>query len=156
MNANRIYLTCNAIYIKPMRLILLTFLLMPALLHAAEPDTSGVVLHTDPRLALLFVKKPETGYRGIRGSIRSARGFRVQIYNGNDRNVANQRKIDFIRRYPNVRTYMSYISPTFRLKVGDFKSRGEAVQFMQQVNRIYVPSMVVPDIVEINTLRDDD
>jgi hypothetical protein len=144
-----------------MRLMILLLLLLPALispgdLHAQLPDSTGVVLHADPRMKLLFVKKHESGYRGIRGSIRSARGFRVQIYNGNDRTVATQRKVDFIRRFPSHRSYMSYIAPTFRVKVGDFKSRAEAVRFWQQINSLYTPSMVVPDIVEINTLRDDD
>lgn len=135
---------------------LFVLLLLPALLRAQAPDTSGVVVHADPRLALLFVKKQENGYHGIRGSIHSSRGFRVQIYNGNNRLEAQQRKVDFIRRYPNVRSYMSYIAPTFRVKVGDFKSRAEAYKFYQQVSGVYNPCMVVPDIVEINTLRDGD
>jgi hypothetical protein len=139
-----------------MRSILLILLLAPALLRAQTADTAGVVLHADPRLAVLFVKKHETGYRGLRGSIRSVKGFRVQIYNGNDRNVANQRKIDFIRRFPEVRSYISYIAPTFRVKVGDFRTRAEAYKFYQQVSSLYTPCMIVPDIVEINTLRDDD
>lgn len=140
-----------------MRLISLIILLMlPALLHAQQPDTSGVVVHADPRLAMLFVKKQESGYKGLKGSIRSTRGFRVQIYNGNDRIVAQQRKVDFIRRYPNIRSYMSYIAPSYRVKVGDFKTRAEAYKLYQQISSLYTPSMVVPDIVEINTLRDDD
>ena len=135
---------------------LILLLSLPSLLLAQARDTSGVVLHSDPRLAVLFVKKHESGFHGIRGSIRSVRGYRVQIYNGNDRNVATQRKIDFIRRFPNVRSYISYMAPTFRVKVGDFKTRAEAYKLYQQVNGIYNPCMVVPDIVEINTLRDDD
>jgi hypothetical protein len=139
-------------------LIILLIALFPDSSQAQAPsqDTLGVVMHADPRLAVLFVKKRESGYKGIRGSIRSARGFRVQIYSGNDRGIATQRKIDFIHRFPNVRTYMSYIPPTFRVKVGDFKTRAEAYKFYSQVSSLYTPCMVVPDIVEINTLRDDD
>jgi hypothetical protein len=139
-------------------LIILLIALLPQPLEAqtVPKDTLGVVMHADPRLAVLFVKKRESGYKGIKGSIHSARGFRVQIYSGNDRGMATQRKIDFIRRFPNMRSYMSYIAPTFRVKVGDFKTRQEAYKFYQQVNDIYTPCMVVPDIVEINTLRDDD
>jgi hypothetical protein len=136
---------------------LLLLLLLPALLHAQGTDTlSGVRVHEDPRLALLFVKKRETGMHGIKGSIHSARGFRVQIYNGSSRAEAQQRKVDFIRRYPNIRSYMSYIAPTYRVKVGDFKTRAEAYKLYQQISGLYTPCMVVPDIVEINTLRNDD
>ena len=69
---------------------------------------------------------------------------------------AQQRKIDFLRRFPNTRSYMSYIAPTYRVKVGDFKTRAEAMRFYSTLSAIYTPCMVVPDIVEINTLRDDD
>ena len=147
-----------------MRILLALLLLLPPLCvqaqdderpTAADTDTAGVVLHVDPRVAVLFQKKHESGFHGMRGAIRSQRGFRVQIYNGNDRAVANQRKVDFVRRYPNVRSYMSFISPTFRLKVGDFASRADAVKFWQQISSIYSASSVVPDIVEINTLRND-
>ena len=134
---------------------LIILLAIPAILKAQAPDTTGVIIHADPRLALLFVKKHESGFHGIRGSIRSVRGFRVQIYNGNDRAVATQRKIDFIRRFPNVRSYISYKAPTFRVKVGDFKTRADAYKLYQQVSPLYNPCMVVPDIVEINSLRDD-
>ena len=136
-------------------LIFLLLLALPSVLQAQQKDTLGVVVHTDPRLSLLMAKKPESGYHGLRGSIHSARGFRVQIYNGNDRRAAQERKVDFIRRYPNIKSYMSYISPTYRVKVGDFKTRAEAVRLYQEISSLYTPCMVVPDIVEINTLRDE-
>jgi len=117
-------------------------------------DTSGIVVHADPRLAMVVKKKPVSA---VRGGIYSAHGYRVQIYNGSDRNQATQVKLDFMRRFPGVRTYMTYVQPQFRVKVGDFRSRAEAQKIYQQVNDIYTPCMIVPDIVEINNVshRDD-
>jgi hypothetical protein len=138
---------------------LLLFLWMPTSTFAQKVESSssdGVVFHADPRLAILFAKKQEGGYHGLKGSIRSAQGFRVQIYSGTDRAAATQRKIDFIRRYPNIRSYLSYVAPTFRVKVGDFKTRAEAYKLLQQLSAYYSLCMVVPDIVEINSLRDED
>jgi hypothetical protein len=112
---------------------------------------NGVVVHADPRLDIL-VKK----YRNVQlGVIRSGRGFRVQIYNGNDRNKATQTKIDFMQRFPGIPTYMTYVQPQFRVKVGDYRDRGEAAEMYRQVNMLYNPCMIVPDIIVINTLRDD-
>jgi hypothetical protein len=136
--------------------LLILPLLLPVSLPAQTHDTLSVVVHADPRLALLFAKKHEAGFHGIRGSIHSAHGFRVQIYNGGNRGEAQARKVDFIHRFPNVRSYMSYIAPTYRVKVGDFKTRAEAIKFYQQINAFYTPCMVVPDIVEVNTLRDEE
>jgi len=138
-----------------MRLVFLVLLFLPAASFAQLAEDSGVVVHADPRLAILFASKTENGYQGLRGSIHSARGYRVQIYNGTDRNTAQQRKVDFIRRYPNIRAYLSYIAPTYRLKVGDFKTRAEAMKLYREISPLYAPCMVLPDIVVINTLRNE-
>ena len=111
----------------------------------------GIVLHADPRLAVL-VKKSSNIKRGL---IRSGRGYRVQIYAGNDRAAATRIKIDFMRRFPGVRTYMTYVAPQFRVKVGDFQSRGDAHELARQVSSLYRPTMIVPDLIVVNTLRDD-
>lgn len=112
---------------------------------------TGVVLHADPRLDVV-VKK----YRNVQlGVIRSGHGFRVQIYNGNDRVKANQLRVDFIRRYPQVRTYLTYVQPQFRVKIGDFRTRAEAQKMYDELTAIYTPCMIVPDIIVINTMNDD-
>ncbi len=112
-------------------------------------DTTGIVLYGDPRISILTQK------RSALPAIRSGNGYRVQIYAGNDRAEANRIKADFMKRFPGVRTYMTYVQPQFRVKVGDYTSRQDAAKMYQQVNSIYNPCMIVPDIIEINTLRDD-
>jgi hypothetical protein len=127
---------------------------------SASPDPNTVILHADTRLALLTgYKEPtsnSTSLGGRSGVIHSGRGFRVQIYSGTDRNKASIVKADFMRRYPRIRTYMTYALPQYRIKVGDYTSRQEAQEFYRQLNVIYSPCMVVPDIVEINTFRKND
>ena len=110
------------------------------------------MLHADPRLAVVIRKHENI----IRGVIRSGKGFRVQIYNGADRAKASQVKIDFLRRFPGTRSYMSYNAPSYRVKVGDFRTRQEAQNMYSRVSGLYSPCMIVPDIVEINTLRNGD
>ncbi|MBL7684222.1 MAG: SPOR domain-containing protein [Flavipsychrobacter sp.] len=113
--------------------------------------TVGVTLYADPRLDVLLKK-----YRNVQlGVIRSGQGFRVQIYNGNDRVKANQVRVDFIRRFPGIRTYLTYVQPQFRVKVGDFRTRAEAQKMYDETSAVYTPCMIVPDIVVINTMNDD-
>jgi hypothetical protein len=110
-------------------------------------SSTGVVVHADPRLAVLLKKPTPTG-------IYSSRGYRVQIYSGNDRGKATRIKIDFARRYPGVRTYMTYVQPQFRVKVGDYQTRQEAKKMYDQVSTLYTPCMIVPDFIVVNTLRE--
>lgn len=119
--------------------------------HRTAAEPAGIIVHADPRLAVL-VKKHTNIKKGL---IRSGRGYRVQIYNGNDRAKATQIKIDFMRRFPGVRTYMTYVAPQFRVKVGDYPSRKDAQKMYSQVSGMYSPVMIVPDIIVVNTLKDD-
>ncbi len=111
----------------------------------------SVTIHADPRLNLITAKKQGSPV----GYISSGKGFRVQIYNGNDRKAAINTKIDFMRRYPNITAYLTYIAPQFRVKVGDFKTRAEAQKFNHELIAFYNPTMIVPDIIVINSIQND-
>ena len=85
-------------------------------------------------------------------SVSTGKGFRVQIYNGPDRNKAIEIKTEFMRSYPGIRTYLSYVAPCFRVKVGDYKNRNEALGMLKEANSMYSsPCMIVPDMVTIST-----
>jgi len=77
------------------------------------------------------------------------KGFRVQIYNGPDREKAIKIKTEFMRHFPGVHTYLTYISPSFRIKVGDFRDRSDAAGMMREANSMYSPCMIVPDMVTV-------
>lgn len=134
-----------------------------------QQDSAGVVILADARLDLL-TRKPsgtknnysfepgtatDTRPEHKSGVIKSARGFRIQIYNGNDRNKAIKLKIDCIRRFPKLETYMTYIQPQFRVKAGNFPTRAEAQRYVQQMSSVFSPIMIVPDIIVINTFKHD-
>ncbi|MFA6152882.1 MAG: SPOR domain-containing protein [Chitinophagaceae bacterium] len=127
-------------------------------------NENSVKLFADSRLSALTtfqeITKPVYANAGssknVSGSIHSAKGYRILIYSGIDRAKANSTKADFMRRHPGTRIYMTYALPQYRIKVGDYISRGEANEFYRQLSGIYSPCMVVPDIVEINTFRRND
>jgi hypothetical protein len=127
--------------------LLLIFLGYSAI--AQQADTGSVNIHADQRLAVV-VSKPTNTNRAFIGKVR---GFRVQIYNGNDRKKASQAKLDFMRAFPGVRSYLVYNNPQFRVRVGDFKSRREAMDLYNKVSARFNPCMIVPDVVNINTVR---
>jgi len=114
--------------------------------HGQELETSlplpTVVVHTDPRLEVILKRHKQVQT----GAARSQRGYRVQIYSGNDRHKANEIRMDFMKRFPEVRTYLSYVQPQFRVKVGDYVDREEARLMYLKVSPLYNPCMIVPDI----------
>ncbi len=118
---------------------------------AKNPWDNNITFNADPRLALLLERHKSQGNGGGYG-VRYMRGYRVQIYYGIDRNQAIQRKVDFIRRFPNEKTYMSYTQPQYRVKVGNFATRQDAVELYRQAINIYGACMIVPDNVVIVNL----
>lgn len=66
-----------------------------------------------------------------------ARGFRVQIFSGSSRSEAYAAQADFDKHYKDFDSYVSYQEPNYRVKVGDFRSRSEATNFMRELRSRY-------------------
>ena len=122
--------------------------------HALEieiEDPEAVHMSIDGH-DILSIEKGE----GDDVDIYNGRGYRVQIYSGNDRVKATETKVAFMRKFPNVKTYMSYVSPQFRVKVGDYRTRAEAQKMYNDAGSICNPCMIVPDNVSIVNIKKDD
>lgn len=93
------------------------------------------------------------GKKKVTGSIYTAKGFRIIIYNGPDRNAAMTAKNNFTRAFPGIPSYVSYNVPSYKIKVGNFESRGDASSFMRKVNKAFPTAFIVPDIVTIKNIN---
>lgn len=69
-------------------------------------------------------------------SIQRLRGYRVQIFTGHDRDEAMRAKSLFIKYFPDVDNYLEYEEPNYKVRVGDFLSKGLAQELSVKVNKI--------------------
>jgi len=76
-------------------------------------------------------------------------GFRIQIYFGSDRTKANEVKSDFLQLFPNKGSYLVYQQPNFKIRVGDFKTRLEAMKFLKEIQSLYSAAFIVKDDVKL-------
>ncbi len=60
-------------------------------------------------------------------------GYRVQVYFGTDRKAAYKSQSKIKSLFPDLDTYISYNQPNYRIKVGDFRTRLEAVKLVSQL-----------------------
>lgn len=71
-------------------------------------------------------------------------GYRVQIFDDNNprtaRQEAERRHSLVAREFPQLKSYVTFNSPYWRVKVGDFRSRSEAEAAMAELRHSY-PSM---------------
>lgn len=75
-----------------------------------------------------------------------SKGYRIQIFSGADREAAKATKISFMKRFPSVRSYISYEVPYYKIKVGDFKTRKEATDFHRYLSKTY-STTIVPSLI---------
>lgn len=60
-------------------------------------------------------------------------GYRVQVFYGLDRKEAFSEQARFRALYPQIMAYITYQEPNYRLKVGDFRTRAEAQNFLNEL-----------------------
>ena len=92
----------------------------------------------------------------LNGKINGFQGWRIQIYFGSDsgsREKAQEMRAKFIRRFPNYRSYVDYEIPYFKVRVGNFRTKQEALKLKKQLEKYFVNSWLVEDIVEFPPLK---
>ncbi|MGQ8336400.1 SPOR domain-containing protein [Sunxiuqinia sp. A32] len=86
-------------------------------------------------------------------------GFRLEIFFESGigaREKALVTKTDFLRKYQDVTAYITFLSPNFKVRVGDFRTKNEALKLKARIKRDYPNAFIVKDIIqfpELNTER---
>lgn len=84
--------------------------------------------------------------------IKYIQGYRIQVYNGRDRNEANKVKSAVYRLLPDADVYTEYKQPYFKTKVGNFFQRLEAQASMVALTREFPMILLVPDQIPVSEL----
>lgn len=136
-------------------LLILSFLLL-CLAHSNAQDTPGVVVNKDPRIDLLVNKQIEINDITTRNGRRSAPGFRILVIKSNTRNKVLEAKTKMYQRFPELKAYMMYQAPFFRLKVGNFAERSDAEEYLNSIQKLFEGNVyVVPDTIEVKLEGDN-
>lgn len=117
----------------------------------ANPIADTIIVHKDPRLEQLVKKQIEINEVTTRESRRNVPGFRIQVINTTDRNAAINAKTTVYRLFPELKAYLLYQAPYFRLRVGNFDDRKMAESYQRQLSREFKQNVyIVNDVIEVN------
>jgi len=131
-------------------LFAIALLLISAQLFAQQ-DSIGVVVHKDPRIDMLVKKQIEYNELTTRDARRFVQGYRILVMNTNDRSKVNEAKTKIYQQFPELKAYLLWQAPFFKLKVGNFKDRKEAEEYLTEIQRIFNNSVyIVRDVIEVN------
>ena len=139
-----------------MKYLLATSLILFAI-GASAQDSSSVVVHKDARLDVLLKKQGDVNAAIKKANARTARGYRLLVINTNKRDEAIAAKTKVYTAFPELKAYLVYQSPYFKLKVGNFKTREEAVQYQKSLG-FYFPKgvFVLADTIEVTPDKDQE
>jgi len=118
-------------------------------------DTSSVIVHKDPRIDLLVKKQIQINEETSREARRVGKGYRLLVINTNNRDEATAAKTKVYTFFPELKSYLLYQAPYFKLKVGNFKDRKEAEDYQQRLQKYFPKGVfIMNDTIEIKLDKD--
>ncbi len=82
-------------------------------------------------------------------------GFRLQIYFGSGENAHGQAirtKTEFLSSNPDIKTYLIFKSPDFIVRVGNFRTKSEALKIQKTLSYKFPNSFIVADEIALPEL----
>ena len=120
-------------------------------------DTNSVLVHKDARLDLLVKKQAYINEVTSKDSRRTDKGFRLMIISTNNRDEAYAAKTRVYTYFPELKAYMWYQSPYFRVKAGNFKDRKDAEAYQRRFNTYFPKGVfIMKDIIEVKAGKGDE
>ena len=118
------------------------------------PDSNSVKIMKDPRLDLLVNKQATINEVTSRDARRTDKGYRLMIISTTNRDEAIAAKTKIYTYFPDLKAYLWYQSPYFRLKAGNFKDRKDAEAYQKRLN-VYFPRgvFIMKDIIEVKPVK---
>jgi hypothetical protein len=110
----------------------------------------GVIIHKDPRIDLLMKKQAAINTAAKKSAGRTMRGYRLLVTNTSSRDEAIAAKTKIYTYFPDLNVYLTYQSPFFKLKAGNFQTRDDAKRYQQLMNTIFPKGVfIINDTIEV-------
>ena len=135
-----------------MKKLFFLFILLP-FLSAAQNDTTlsenGSVTSINEKGINALVRK----YENILKAKNGVDGWRVQIMFKTKKAEIQQLKIAFIKLYPEIPAYLEYDTPYYRVRVGNCRTKLEAIKIQNQISKNFPGAYPVPEIINFSQLK---
>jgi hypothetical protein len=112
-------------------------------IQSKEFGEGEILIFQDVRIADLLHKHIEQNKR--KGGVP---GYRIRIYSnlGNTaRDESQSAKARFYELFPEIPIYREYDSPYFKVYVGDFRTKIDALNDFKRIKRYFRAAFIVPD-----------
>jgi len=140
-------ITCHKILIP----LFILFLLNTGTIKdfAQEPikEKGHIQIIQDDKVDLLVSKHIQ-----INQNRKGIEGYRIQIFfdSGNNSKTKAQSIYEgFKEKYPDVRVYLTFSSPNYKVRVGDFRTHLDAQRFLNTIIEEYQNAWIIADLINL-------
>lgn len=118
-----------------------------------EPDSTilqNLHVEQDVRIDTLLKR-----YIGMSKRMNGTEGYRLEIFFSSGlraKEEAMDVKTEFLKNFPDVPAYLIFTSPDFKVRVGDFRSRDDALALKNRIKRLYPNAFLAKDIIQFPKL----
>jgi hypothetical protein len=115
------------------------------------PGTGKVRVHQSEGITKLL-----NAYYIQNASKPGMQGFRIRLYfdlGQHSRNASEEVMNQFMENYPGIAVYRSFDSPYYKVSVGDYRTRDEALKFLKTIEKIYPKAFIVPEWINFPQLN---
>jgi len=135
-----------------MKKLFFLFILFP-FLSIAQTDTTflenGSITSINEKGIDALVSK----YENILKAKNGIEGWRIQLSIMSRGEEGRQLKIDFIKLYPEIPAYLEYKTPYYRVRVGNCRTKLEAIKIKSLINKNFPGAYIVPEIINFSQLE---
>jgi len=81
-------------------------------------------------------------------------GYRIRIFSGSGHDAfekANQTRARFLSKYENIKAYISYVAPDYKVYVGDCRTRSEVLKLFREINKDFPYAFLVDQPINVTT-----
>lgn len=80
-------------------------------------------------------------------------GFRIQVVAAGNRADINKVKSQFYTVFPDMKTYVIYQTPNFKLRVGNYRTKLEAYKAWLEIEKEFPGAFITPDELKLKDLQ---
>lgn len=115
------------------------------ILQTPSPNGGKVTVHQDEEIEMLCNQMALHNAK-----TKGMPGFRVRIYRDNSQK-SRQKSMDiiaeFIAKYPDIPCYRYYDNPYFKVSVGNFRDRYEAMKLYRQISKDFPGAFIIQETI---------
>ena len=117
----------------------------------------AVIVHKDARLDALVKKQASINLAIKKTTGRTMKGYRLLIINTNSRDEAIAAKTKIYTHFPDQKAYLTYQSPFFKLKAGNYQTREDAKRYQDLMNVLFPKGVfIISDTIEVKPEKDNE